>query len=284
MKNKLSALSLALLFPFIYHLVRTAVPAAAFAVALARVKERSPGLEEEWLRNQAVLSVRAAAPWLLIGSAFVTLLIVAIVFRLFKMPLKPIFGSGRLRPFTSFTLLELGLGLNIALGAMMVLLPLPESWISEHTDRVSDPLAAAGWPALFLCTVIAAPLAEEVIFRGLCLRFLRLGFSTPLAVLWQAVLFAAFHGTKMQMIYVLPAAAVLGLVYIWCGTLWAPLILHMAFNAVSLMPILMPGSFFGKLIWLAAGSAIAALGLRGVYIRRAGPRTPKNTFPRPPPR
>ncbi|MCL1806151.1 MAG: CPBP family intramembrane metalloprotease [Oscillospiraceae bacterium] len=274
MKKKLSALFLALCFPFLYLLVRTVVPAAAYAAALARARERSPGLEEEWLRNQATLSVRAAAPWLLIGSALLTLLIVFLVFRLFKTPLKRIFGEGRLRPITSFTLLELGLGLNIALGSMIVLLPLPETWHSEHTDKVGDPLAAAGWFALFFCTVIAAPLVEEVIFRGLCLRFLRQGFSEPMAVLWQAVLFAAFHGTKLQMVYVLPAAIILGLVYLWCRTLWAPLILHMAFNAASLLPIPASGSVYGKLAWLTAGAAITFLGLRGVYLRRAASIAP----------
>ena len=287
MKSKLSAMIPALFFPFLHLFVRTVVPRLAFTIELARARTRSPGLDEVFLRNQAALSARSAAPWLLILSSLLTLLITGLLL----YPLKrnglvqfsrPGVSLSPKNPAVTLTLAEIALGLNFALMAMTALLPLPESWIAEHADRVSDPLAAAGFMPLFLCTVIAAPLAEEMIFRGLCFRFLSRAFSPPMAVLWQAVLFAAFHGTRMQMVYVFPAAVVLGLVYLWCGTLAAPLVLHMAFNAVSLLPVPVPDSVWGQSLIFLAGAVIAPLGLRGLYARRAIPRAPANRSPRPP--
>jgi len=287
MKQKLLALVLALVFPFLHLLIRAVIPRLAFTIELGRIAKRSPSLDEAFVRNQAALSARSAAPWLLILSSLLTLLLAGLIFLFLKkhglyVAFRAGFPLSPKRPAVALTLAEIAVGLNIALAAMVALLPLPASWIAEHADRVSDPLAAAGFLPLFLCTVIAAPLAEEAVFRGLCFRFLFRAFSPSMAVLWQAVLFAAFHGTKMQMIYVFPAAVVLGLIYLWCGTLAAPLILHMAFNAVSLLAVPLPDSVWGQILLFLTGAAITLLGLRGLCAKRADPRAPANTFPRPP--
>ncbi|MDR0293029.1 MAG: CPBP family intramembrane metalloprotease [Oscillospiraceae bacterium] len=284
MQNKLKALLFALFFPFMHLALRAGVQTLAAWAALARVRARFPELSDEYAGNQANLEMRTAAPWLLIASSLLTLAAVILLLRFLRIPPREFAGTGRLRPVTVLTIIEIGLGLNLALSAMTTLLPLPQSWAAEHSRGVSDPLAAAGPAAFFLCAVIAVPLAEEAVYRGLAFRFLRSGFSPVMALLWQAVLFAAFHGTKLQMVYVFPAAVALGLVYVWCGTLAAPLVLHMTFNAYSVFSLPLPGAVWGRCVCLLAGAAITGFGLHGVWSRSKAKvlPVPPNRFPRPP--
>ncbi len=255
MSKKLTALLFALLPPALYYAVRTAVFAAAAFWA------RSSGSEDIFAENQARLALRTAQPWLLIGSAALTILIFALVFR--GAPLLHFVGTARPRFISAITFAEIGLGLNLALTSLMLLLPLPESWFSEHSKGVSDPLGASGTAVRLLCTVVAAPVVEELVFRGLAQRFLQRAYSPFIAILWQAVLFAAFHGTKLQMLYVLPAGIVLGLIYHWSGTLFAPIALHMAFNAYSELSVPLPGSVWGLVLCLLGGAVIVTGGMLG---------------------
>ncbi|MDR1668477.1 MAG: CPBP family intramembrane metalloprotease [Oscillospiraceae bacterium] len=266
MPNKLTALLFALFPPTLYTAVRTAVYAVAGLLARS-------GTEDIFAENRARLALRNAQPWLLIGSAALTLIIFALIFR--GTPLLRFVGTARPRLPSVAAMIEIGLGLNLALTALILLLPLPADWFAEHTGGVSDPLGEAGLAVKLLCTVIAAPLAEEVVFRGLTQRFLLRGFSPGFAVLWQAVFFAAFHGTKLQMIYVLPAGIVLGLVYRRSGTLLAPIILHMAFNAYSELSIPLPRHAVGLAACLLGGGAVvtfAMLGERRRSLHQAAPQ------------
>jgi membrane protease YdiL (CAAX protease family) len=277
----MKAVMLALLFPFVHLTARTLVPRAALAMALSRARALSPGLDEEFLLNQARHSVRTAAPWLLIVTSVLTLLIAFFALRFTRDWIESPSKKGRLHiP----ALLGTALGLNIALQIMITLLPIPEPWMAEHAGRVSDPLGAAGFFPKLLCTVVFVPLAEETVFRKFCMNFLRCAFTPATAVLCQALLFAAFHGTKLQMVYVFPAAIVLGLVYLWSGRLSAPLLLHMAFNAVSLTGLPLPDPGWGQWLLLFAGAASAVLGLRSLWLKRSARPVSANMSPHPPPR
>ncbi|MDR1693478.1 MAG: CPBP family intramembrane metalloprotease [Oscillospiraceae bacterium] len=267
MSKKLSALLLALFPPALYEAVRTVVFHCA---ALAVRWSVSPG--DTFAENRARLALRAARPWLMLGGAALTLLIVLLLFR------RTLFAGGyRPRPGGVLILTEIGVGLNLALNGLILLLPLPASWFAEHSGAVDDPLGAAGPVVKLLCTVIAAPVAEEILFRGLTQRFLARAFSPCFAVLWQALLFAAFHGTKLQLLYVFPAGIVLGLIYHRSGSLLAPILTHMAFNAFSELSIPLPGSVWGLLFCLLGGIGIALLGLMSFFTtaRSAG----SNRFP-----
>jgi membrane protease YdiL (CAAX protease family) len=112
---------------------------------------------------------------------------------------------------------------------------------------------------------------EEVVFRGLSFNFLRRGFSLPVAIFSQAVLFAAFHGALLQRFYAFLAAVVLAWVYARCGTLTAPLILHMVFNIIN---IPLPAAAWGRWLFLLAGGAVLAVSLLGIRVRTTARRAP----------
>ncbi|MCD6304290.1 MAG: CPBP family intramembrane metalloprotease [Planctomycetes bacterium] len=94
-----------------------------------------------------------------------------------------------------------------------------------------------GWKVLAVfSTVVVAPLAEEVFFRGLVQSILRQVFRGPwVAILGAAVFFAAMHFDQPQAIPSLFALAVaLGYNYERTGRLLAPILMHATFNAVNI--------------------------------------------------
>jgi ABC-2 type transport system permease protein len=97
----------------------------------------------------------------------------------------------------------------------------------------SAPAIAAGRGWILALAVVAAPLCEEFIFRGLIYGGLRRSMKAPLAMLMSAAIFAVVH-PPLSMLPVL----VLGLCTAWTyersKTLLAPMLVHATYNAVIL--------------------------------------------------
>jgi membrane protease YdiL (CAAX protease family) len=92
-------------------------------------------------------------------------------------------------------------------------------------------VGARGW--ILALAVVAAPLCEEFIFRGLIYGGLRRSMGAPQAMLMSAAIFAVVH-PPLSMLPVF----VLGLCTAWTyersKTLLAPMLVHAAYNAVIL--------------------------------------------------
>jgi membrane protease YdiL (CAAX protease family) len=98
--------------------------------------------------------------------------------------------------------------------------------------------------AFFLVVVVAV--AEETIFRGyLILRFKAVTASTILAVLLAAIVFSLGHGYEgtAGVVTVGTMGLVFALVYIWRGSLVAPVVMHFLqdFVSIILLPMLQGG-------------------------------------------
>lgn len=95
---------------------------------------------------------------------------------------------------------------------------------------------ASAW-ALALATVIAAPLAEEILFRGwMQPMIIARGVPTVLAILISALFFGLVHmfdGLQV-MAYTFFLGIALGVLRQWTGRLAAPVIAHMLNNAWAL--------------------------------------------------
>ena len=94
--------------------------------------------------------------------------------------------------------------------------------------------------SMFLYAAIGAPVMEEIIFRGLALRYLE-PYGKGFAVVMSAFLFGIFHGNIVQIPYAFLVGLVLGYVAIEYNILWA-MVLHMINNLVlgDLVSRLMP--------------------------------------------
>ncbi len=87
---------------------------------------------------------------------------------------------------------------------------------------------------LVVLAVVLAPLAEEMLFRGMGQVALSRAMGMPAAILIVAAVFAALHGhvPSMPALFVLGIAFSLG--YVYTGSLTTALTTHIVFNAVNL--------------------------------------------------
>ena len=99
---------------------------------------------------------------------------------------------------------------------------------SELVETVG--IGETTWISL-LATVILAPISEELLFRGLTLRFLRsAGAKFAIANVLQALFFGILHMNLVQGIYAFVVGLVLGYVAGKCRTVFLPILLHLCFN------------------------------------------------------
>ncbi|WP_026927407.1 CPBP family glutamic-type intramembrane protease [Granulicoccus phenolivorans] len=93
----------------------------------------------------------------------------------------------------------------------------------------------AGPGLTLLLTLGLAPVAEELLFRGLLQPLLRRRLGVPAAVLTGAATFALLHGNPIQAAFALPLGILLGLLYERTGRLILVTGVHAAANAASLL-------------------------------------------------
>ena len=117
------------------------------------------------------------------------------------------------------------------------------------------------WISL-LATVILAPISEELLFRGLTLRFLRsAGVKFAIANVIQALLFGILHMNLVQGIYAFVVGLVLGYVAGKCRTVFLPILLHLCFNFTgTFLGAWMPGNsgWFMQIMFLMIGALMLA--------------------------
>ena len=117
----------------------------------------------------------------------------------------------------------------MALEVFLNLFGLSAVGILEQVSGQSDSLS------MFLYASLAAPIAEELLFRGLVLRSLR-PFGKKFAIFGSAFLFGLFHGNLLQTPYAFLIGLVLGYVTLEYSILWA-IVLH-GFNNLVLADLL----------------------------------------------
>lgn len=89
---------------------------------------------------------------------------------------------------------------------------------------------------LILLTIgIIAPIAEELLFRGLVFHMFNRHMNVKIALIVQGLLFGAFHMNLVQGVYASVLGIVLGIAYLLTGSLWIPIIIHIVNNSVALL-------------------------------------------------
>lgn len=101
---------------------------------------------------------------------------------------------------------------------------------------------------VFLASVIAAPLLEELLFRGLMYKRLRFVCNPMVAAIISSVAFGITHGNLVQFSYAFLAGLLLAYVYEKYKNLWAPILFHVCANAVSV--VLGDLQLDNSMIWL----------------------------------
>jgi uncharacterized protein len=135
------------------------------------------------------------------------------------------------------------LGAQMAMAALVVGLDLP---ISNNTDGVTELRADRTYiVSLVITAVIAAPVVEEMVFRGVVLRGLRSRMAAILAIVVQGVLFGAAHldpirgSGNLGLVLVLSGVGIaFGTAAVLLRRIGPTIVAHAIFNAAVLIIVL----------------------------------------------
>ena len=143
---------------------------------------------------------------------------------------------------------DVGVGAAVGVGLQIVVLPLlyrPIFWLFGDLD-VEGPARAlmdqvggsVDVMAVAAMTVVGAPVAEEIFYRGLLQGALRDRLGPAVGIALASVLFAASHAQLVQFPALLAVGAVHGLLVWRTGRLGPALWSHASFNAVTVVALL----------------------------------------------
>lgn len=110
----------------------------------------------------------------------------------------------------------------------------------------------------FLTVVVLAPIAEELIFRGLILNTLKKRVPFIAVIVIQAICFGIYHGNIIQAVYVLPAAIFLGIVAYKMGSVIPCMFIHALYNSMSYIANALPEEATTT-VWIAVYTVLAGV-------------------------
>ncbi|HPF14813.1 MAG: CPBP family intramembrane metalloprotease [Planctomycetes bacterium] len=135
------------------------------------------------------------------------------------------------------------------------LLPMPSFLAgAEALTRMFDGLSTSKLVFVF---AISPGVCEELFFRGAVLSSLRRGMSTPKALFWQTLFFAAAHASIHRLIPTALVGLVLGGMTLRSRSIWPAILFHAAYDASLVLQGAgriaqqEPGTWHMRLIWLA---------------------------------
>lgn len=110
----------------------------------------------------------------------------------------------------------------------------------------------------FLVVVFLAPIAEEILFRGIIFNMLSKHWSELAAIIVSTVLFGLYHANLMQAIYVLPIGLLLGYTAYKCKSVLPCIVIHMINNFMPSVVAVLPEAlqvewFFAIIVVVCAG-------------------------------
>jgi len=193
----------------------------------------------------------ASADVLMVITAFATistLIVGALWYKKHRpatdLSLKGVF-NGKL--LASMALMGISLQLLISMCLNAVYPILPETLTTQY-DALMETLIGGNVLLSLFVTVILAPLAEELLFRGITLRKATKFMPFMAANVLQAVLFGVYHMNLIQGIYAFALGMILGFVAEYFHSIWAAILLHACVNGSAQLLGLIPESFAGTLI------------------------------------
>ena len=115
------------------------------------------------------------------------------------------------------------------------------SQIGPEPQGVKEAMKIAREPAALLLSLAVfaglAPLAEELVFRGLLYGWLAGRWGAGVAVIVSSIAFAAAHVELAHVVLVLPLGLVFGLLRWRTGSLWPSLAAHVANNGLAVAAV-----------------------------------------------
>ena len=113
---------------------------------------------------------------------------------------------------------------------LMLVRPLFEKAFSNYDNLVSNVTGASVSWLMLLDVFLLAPIAEELLFRGLIFNYAKKSMPVVFALLLQGLLFGLYHGNLIQGTYAFLLGILLGIIVLKTKTVISSIIFHISLN------------------------------------------------------
>lgn len=151
-----------------------------------------------------------------------------------------------------------GLAIVAAVGINMLFAGLGILTADTAYQEAADSLYSVGVPLGLVLYGIAAPLAEELLFRGIIFQEVKSLWKPKHAVLISAAFFGVYHGNGVQMVYGFCLGAVLAYAYHYSRKFALPVMIHSIVNII-IFQASNYGWISGSAVQLVIGAVLTAV-------------------------
>ena len=191
-------------------------------------------LDEQAILEGGVEFLTKYSNWMVIVSNVLTIFALWLIFRVRKKKFYQEALLCKVDKKKIVPIVVLGIASSFFVSCVLGLLPIPESILKDYVESSAKITSGAMIIRIF-STVILAPIAEEIIFRGLVLSRLKKAVRPSVAIIISSLLFGLVHGQVLWMIYTFAIGIMFAIVAESLQSVSASILLHMSFNAVSLL-------------------------------------------------
>ncbi len=122
----------------------------------------------------------------------------------------------------------------IIMGAMCAgaVLGINLMFILTETMTVAKVPQSLFWIGLILYGIVA-PIAEEILFRGIIYNYMKRMFKLNMAIIMSSLLFGIYHGDYIQGIYGFILGCIIAYAYEYFGSFYVPVAIHIGCNLLA---------------------------------------------------
>ena len=142
------------------------------------------------------------------------------------------------------------LGAFATLGVSRVILMLPVDGILGDYEATIKAYSMSSPHIQLVVLGILTPIVEEVLFRGLVYKRLKIYYEASIAAYISAIIFGIAHFNLIQGLYAFVMGIIFAFVYEKYKSIFAPVIVHLAANIVAVISGLNPISQFIDRYWI----------------------------------
>jgi len=204
------------------------IDAAQTGITDVIVDQPSPHLHlkspEEFLLNNALLLQ-------LIANAF-AFLIFALMWRKIRMKI-PKYDNSKFTLLSTVLTIIVCVGMNLLMIALFSITDTARFFTSY--EKVAMSLQSGSLTVRIIAICFAAPIVEELVFRGIIFNRLSAWMPSWIAVIVSSVMFGIMHLNLFQGLYTFLIGVAFCVLYVRYRNLLIPIIGHIAFNSVNLL-------------------------------------------------
>ncbi len=187
-----------------------------------------------------------------------------------KQPRREI--SSLINPWILAALVLLMLGMQyISTYVVMLLASIHPEWYNTYEELMKSIGFGNVTPLLALYSILIAPISEELIFRGVTLKYAKKAMPFFAANILQTLLFGVFHGNVIQGAYAFVVGLFCGYVCYQGGSIYLSILFHMLFNLWgTFVPEFLSYSGSSIVIHLIIFAAAVCAAAAGIFLYQKG--------------